>query len=195
MTTTKPPTDDVRLRRYFCDGAADLGFSAAFIGERGAAGAPRTDDKLINRGVVRLDHEKRGPGTATEHRRVHAILQRLEPRIVTVLYLAYGPESAVPGLSLPDDPQARAKLGGHLGQWRNVLIVTTAAREAFERSKAARGKNMPEWLKSGATKETIAAARQEAAALVSEAWNAWADARGRRPPRPRHVRVERESET
>lgn len=263
---TDPPTDDKRLERYFCHSAADLGFSASFIGPRGGDGAPRTDDKLVNRGIVRLNHEMRGNGTATDHRRTKAILDKLDPRHVLILYLAYGPEGAVPGLLLKDNAPARKKLGTHLGQWRNVLLLTKAVAAAFEQANRhalkkqaeEQEKRAPEmarhmaeakhaicqaqaaedvaectlddkqarafrkearellasayepvmtaggritehdftrgdlcgWLVNKADVKVIREARAEAAKLVREAWNAWADARGRKV---RYTKLERES--
>jgi hypothetical protein len=50
------------------------------------------------------------------------------------------------------------------------------------------------WLKHRATKDELRVARREAAKLVLAAWNAWADVRGRRAPRPRHERLDRDAE-
>jgi len=48
------------------------------------------------------------------------------------------------------------------------------------------------WLKSKADKAVLRSARKEAARMVLAAHEAWRDVRGRREPRPRHVRLERE---
>ncbi|NUP13773.1 MAG: hypothetical protein HOW73_47665 [Polyangiaceae bacterium] len=123
-----PPYDDARLRRFFCDGAADLGFSAQPIGPRGESSAPKDPDaKLWNRGVFRIKGDPKGDGTATGYRATYELVRQLPPEIIDVLYRAYGPESACPALSLRDNPPARARLG----RWRFVLEKTEAARAAF----------------------------------------------------------------
>ncbi len=128
-----PPYDDARLRRFFCDGAADLGFSAAFIGDRGGSHSGDPDARLWNKGVVRWGTDKKGPGTATGNRAIHELLQKLSPATIDVLYRAYGPESACPALSLRDNPPARARLG----RWRFLLEKTEAARAAFAKANQA----------------------------------------------------------
>ncbi|NUP08440.1 MAG: hypothetical protein HOW73_20510 [Polyangiaceae bacterium] len=123
-----PPYDDARLRKFFCDDGASLGFSAQAIGPRGESSAPKDPDaKLWNKGVMRWSTDPRGPGSAAQHRAVYELVQKLTPETIDVLYRAYGPESACPALALRDNPPARARLG----RWRFVLEKTEAARSAF----------------------------------------------------------------
>ena len=198
---TRPPTDDVRLRRYFCESEAAFGFSSRYgavesILHSGVTshGEPDSDGAIVRRGVVKLSHERGARSAAQDERSTRQILARLEPRTVMVLFLAYGPESAVPGLSLADDPQARAKLGTHLGQWRNVLIASPTAQvaHAWWQQVTGRRDSLPHFLLHAATKHIIREARGEAAELVSEAWNLWADARGREARVVNGWRFERE---
>lgn len=200
MTKTKPPTDDVRLRRYFCESGASFGFSSRYsiiesILHSGVTshGDPDSDGSIVRRGVVKLSHERGARSAAQDERGTRALLAKLEPMTVSILFLAYGPESAVPGLSLPDDPQARARLGTHLGQWRNVLIASETAQVAWRWWQQVTGRRdeLPAFLLHTASKHVLREARREAAELVSEAWNEWADARGRTQRAPRGWKFER----
>lgn len=204
MTTrTKPPTDDVRLRRHFCESEAAFGFGSRYgiiegILHSGVTshGDPDSDGSIVRRGVVKLKHERGQHSAAQDERATRTILSTLAPSTVAILYLAYGPESAVPGLSLPDDPQARSRLGTHLGQWRNVLIASHTAQAAWLwwRQVTGRRDELPQFLLKVASKHILREARSDANRLVYDAWNEWADARGRGERMPKGWRFERGDE-
>lgn len=185
----------------------------------GAVGFVQRDElELIERGNV--DGRKRERvSRAQEHRETRAMLAQIDGRHVEVLRLAYGPTDAIPALKLGANPQARAKLDGdeterdrsgarkayakreRLGAWSQVLPSTVVARSAYakwvdhaEESSQHKyiGVTLAVWLINHATEKELSAARVEANNMVREAWNRWADVRGRRAKRlPRTFVFER----
>ena len=185
-------------------------------------GQPDPDARIINSGAVGFKRRdsidllerdnadgSRGDraSKAQKHREMRAKLAELDPMLVQVLRLAYGPQDQVPGLKLGDNAQARAKLDGEgnenendgrrrqdahkrrLGTRRQLLPQTRAAQEAHAafNEKAKRPCTLTSFIVSHATKSQIEAMSDEASAMLKVAWNAWMDLKGRRPSRVQRV--------
>jgi hypothetical protein len=156
----RPPAQCVRLYEYFCDN--DLSPRSSHealvaIASRGIAtsGMPDPDGRIINSGAVgfaqrdELDLLERGNAEggkrervsrAQKHRETRDLLANLSTYHQTVLRLAYGDQSQVPGLKLGDNAQARKRLEGQedeiknrtrmkahekrFGCWRQILPLT-----------------------------------------------------------------------
>ncbi len=170
----------------------------------GAVGfAQHTENELLDRADSTQDNEPESlkserVSRTQKHRETRAILEQLSPAHQKVLRLAYGPQDTIPLLKMTEalpvkkennEANAEHAKRKKLETWRQVLPETSTIIEAHrawieDPKRKAKGMGLLQWLVDVATQKqherTLNAAKLEAYRLVREAWNAWADLRGRR---------------
>lgn len=186
-TTTKPrsaPSDDGDLRFLFCEAEGEIGGlrsvhgalvemaqTGATMAGAGTRGIPRSVEGITERQAAAVSRE----------RPLRERLARLTPQEQDVLRRAYGP---CPILAV-DERQ-------RLGRWAWVGARTVAARRGWDaeyrrrlgtaKDSAARlleverwrARGLVFWLRGpGIDADDLAAIREEAQALVTDAWTAW----------------------
>lgn len=183
----------------------------------GAVGfVQRSADELLDRmpGILASGSEESAwkperVSKAQKHRETAVLLARLGPGQVKVLRLAFGPADQIPcmksGAAVARKKENLETIAANdraekLGRWRQVLPETGAAREGFTTwvdTHECR-LSLEQWLvEVGTTKaqsKMLDAAKLEAYRLVKEAWNAWADVRGRQRQLRRPISFERGEE-
>lgn len=172
---TAPPSEDSLLAWYFCHSSADIGFGSthqpfvnmATSGIMGG-GSTLSDDRIVRKGVVGCRDEPR-ESAAAKIRRVEAALSKLSTADKLTLWMRYGPNVWT--------PQMRARLGDKAG-----LVLTDT--EVIAQAEAAKVPAV-QWVmlkdkNDEPKRKLIAEAQGRGAQRLRAAWNAWADARGRR---------------
>lgn len=216
ISEKRAPSDDADLRWLFWESEAALGFRSGFgsVIERGRVGTvirygADTDGKMTgnDRVVSWLNRE----GAIGRERRLLGYLAQISPRHVEILWRAYGPHAVhaqvtqVLGVWAPVVLLTRAATKGYEAanakreEWdpgkRGVFktdapvgIDGGAIRAWMANPQPPEPPSLGVWLRAGAPKSVIRAARIEAGRLVAEAHAAWATVAGRKARNANRIR-------